>query len=162
MWRRSGIFIVNFEYISHLVLVFLLLTLRRQMPTGKYIRPSFKVCWMWIVLWIKLSWHSCSMWDKLGWLDWFWQFLCERLSFFHQKGFYYSYAWPCSLCEGRTSFCTGLTPRKTCGLLLTFLIGFTYSVSSFFFLYQSPSSSLCMVFDVISSHRWGSLDQSIC
>ena len=26
-WRRSGIFIVNCEYISHLVLVFLLLTL---------------------------------------------------------------------------------------------------------------------------------------
>ena len=26
-WRRSGIFIVNFERISHLVLVFLLLTL---------------------------------------------------------------------------------------------------------------------------------------
>ena len=26
-WRRSGIFIVNFEHISHLVLVFLLLTL---------------------------------------------------------------------------------------------------------------------------------------
>ena len=26
-WRRSGIFIVNFEQISHLVLVFLLLTL---------------------------------------------------------------------------------------------------------------------------------------
>ena len=28
-WRRSGVFIVNFEYISHLVLVFLLLTLSR-------------------------------------------------------------------------------------------------------------------------------------
>ena len=28
-WRRSGIFIVNFEYVSHLVLVFLLLTLGR-------------------------------------------------------------------------------------------------------------------------------------
>ena len=28
-WRRSGIFIVNFEHISHLVLVFLLLTLSR-------------------------------------------------------------------------------------------------------------------------------------
>ena len=26
-WRRSGVFIVNFEQISHLVLVFLLLTL---------------------------------------------------------------------------------------------------------------------------------------
>ena len=28
-WRRSGFFIVNFEHISHLVLVFLLLTLSR-------------------------------------------------------------------------------------------------------------------------------------
>ena len=28
-WRRSGVFIVNFEHISHLVLVFLLLTLNR-------------------------------------------------------------------------------------------------------------------------------------
>ena len=26
-WRRSGIFIVNFEHISHIALVFLLLTL---------------------------------------------------------------------------------------------------------------------------------------
>ena len=28
-WRRTGNFIVNFEHISHLVLVFLLLTLRK-------------------------------------------------------------------------------------------------------------------------------------
>ena len=28
-WRRSGIFIVNFEYISHIFLVFLLLTLKK-------------------------------------------------------------------------------------------------------------------------------------
>ena len=28
-WRRSGVFIVNFEHISHLVLVFLLLTFSR-------------------------------------------------------------------------------------------------------------------------------------
>ena len=28
-WRRSGVFIVNFEHISHLVLLFLLLTLNR-------------------------------------------------------------------------------------------------------------------------------------
>ena len=31
-WPRSGVFIVNFEHISHLLLVFLLLTLSRQMP----------------------------------------------------------------------------------------------------------------------------------
>ena len=30
-WRRSGVFIVNFEHISHLLLLFLLLTLIKQM-----------------------------------------------------------------------------------------------------------------------------------
>ena len=31
---RSGVFIVNFEHVSHLVQLFSLLTLRRQMPAG--------------------------------------------------------------------------------------------------------------------------------
>ena len=34
-WRRSGVFIVNFEHISHLVLVFLLLTLNMKLPAVK-------------------------------------------------------------------------------------------------------------------------------
>ena len=29
-WRRSGVFIVNFDHILHLVLVFLLLTLNNE------------------------------------------------------------------------------------------------------------------------------------
>ena len=33
-WRRSGGFIVNFKNISHIVLVFLLLTLNMPLPTG--------------------------------------------------------------------------------------------------------------------------------
>ena len=33
-WRRSGVLFVNFEHISHLVLIFLLLILSRQIPTG--------------------------------------------------------------------------------------------------------------------------------
>ena len=33
-WCRSGVFIVNFERISQLALVFLLLTLGRKIPTG--------------------------------------------------------------------------------------------------------------------------------
>ena len=33
-WRRPGVIIVNFEHISHLFLVFLLLNLSRQMPAG--------------------------------------------------------------------------------------------------------------------------------
>ena len=36
-WRRSGVFIVSFEHISHLVLLFLLLTLNMQLPAGKYV-----------------------------------------------------------------------------------------------------------------------------
>ena len=31
-WRHSGVFIVNFEHIPHIVLVFPLLTLNKQMP----------------------------------------------------------------------------------------------------------------------------------
>ena len=38
-WRRSGVFNVNFEHISHLVLVFLLLTLSRYMPTANILIP---------------------------------------------------------------------------------------------------------------------------
>ena len=36
--RRHGVFIVNFEHISHLVLVFLLLTLSRYMLIGYYVK----------------------------------------------------------------------------------------------------------------------------
>ena len=36
-WRRSGIFIVNFEHILHLVLVFLLFTLNMWLPAGMYL-----------------------------------------------------------------------------------------------------------------------------
>ena len=41
-FRRSGVFIVNFEHISHLVLVFLLLTLNMQLPAGKLSIIQFK------------------------------------------------------------------------------------------------------------------------
>ena len=33
-WRRSGVFIVNFEHISHLFLMFLLLTSKKYMSAG--------------------------------------------------------------------------------------------------------------------------------
>ena len=39
-WRRSGVFIVNFEHISHLVLMFLSLTLNFQLPAG--IKVNYK------------------------------------------------------------------------------------------------------------------------
>ena len=95
--------------------------------------------------------ESFIEWDKPGWLNSFWQFLCERLSSFDQKGFYYSYAWSHSLSERKTSFCMGLFSRKLCRFLFMFSTGFT-SLSVFFFLYQLPSSALRMVFYSISSN----------
>ena len=40
-WRCFAVFIFNFEHLSHLVLVFLLLTLNTYMPTGNIIRERF-------------------------------------------------------------------------------------------------------------------------
>ena len=60
------------------------------------------------------SWHSFSVSGKPEQLNWFWQFFCERLSSFNPNAFKYSYAWSCSLCERRTSFCMGLVCRKLC------------------------------------------------
>ena len=52
-------------------------------------------------------------------------FSVRGLSSFNPKGFYYSYAWSRSLCEGRTSFCTGLISRKLCRFLFMFSTSFT-------------------------------------
>ena len=102
---------------------------------------------------LKLSWHCCSMWDKLGWLKWFWQFFCKGIGYLPLiwKDSYFSYAWSCSLCERGTSFCTGLISRKLCGFLC-FQLALLHSVSYFFFLYWSLSLLLCLVFDSISSN----------
>ena len=113
--------------------------------------------------WIKHSWHLFSVWHKLGWLNWFWQFLCKRLSSFNLKWFYCTYTWSCSLCEGRTVFCTGLIPRKLCRFLFMFLTGFT-SLSSVLLFFCISITFLFMCgfrFDFIK-HRGDSLNQPIC
>ena len=80
---------------------------------------------MWIFPWIKPSWHSCSVWNKPGLLNWLWQFHYEGLSSFNPTKFYYSYAWFYSSYERRTSFCLGLISRKLCGFFM-FLTSFTW------------------------------------
>ena len=94
--------------------------------------------------------HSCSVWDKPGWLNWFSQFLCERLSSFNLKGFYCSYTWSRSSCERRTFFCTGPIPRKLCRFLLMFFrLVLLHSVSDFFFLYRSHPSAISSNIDEV-------------
>ena len=41
--RRSGVFIVNTEQISHIVVMFLLLTLNKEMPAGVRQMLSIKI-----------------------------------------------------------------------------------------------------------------------
>ena len=49
-------------------------------------------------------------------------------------------------------FARGLSQENSVDSYLCFRLALLYSVSYFFFLYQSPSSSLCTVFDSISSN----------
>ena len=88
--------------------------------------------------------------EKLGWLNWFWQFLNEGFLPLHRKDSA-THAWSCSSCEGRTSFCTRLTLENSVDSCVCFQMVSLHSVSYFFFLYQSPSWPLCTVFDAISS-----------
>ena len=105
---------------------------------------------MWIFPWIKLSWYPCSMWEQLGWLNWFWQLLCETLFSFKPKGFYYScmvlqFMWRKDFLLHKT------TLENSADSYACFQMALLHSVSYFFFLYQSLSWPLCTVFDVISS-----------
>ena len=81
---------------------------------------------------------------------WFWQFLCDGLSSFTPKELCYSYAWSCSLCKGRTG--QDLYLENSTDSYFCFRLALLHSVFYFFFLYQSPSSSLCTVFDSVSSN----------
>ena len=102
----------------------------------EYSWPSFKFCWMLIFSWIKLSWSSCSMWDK----PWMTQsFLAISLwgVIFHTEGFYYSYVWSAVMWRilygFLLMFSTGLTPLND--LLLSLLITFFIFMLGFWFYF---------------------------
>ena len=50
-WLRSGVFIVNFEHISHLIITFLMLTLNKEILAGLTQISTQKG------LWILLNWN---------------------------------------------------------------------------------------------------------
>ena len=89
---------------------------------------------------------------RLTWMTQLWQILCERLSSFNLKRFWYSYAWSRSLCEARTSLCMGTYLQKTLQILTCFRFALLHSVSYFFFPYRSLFLSLWTIFDSISSN----------
>ena len=107
---------------------------------------------MWIFPWIKLSWHFGSTWDKLGWLNWFWQFLCEGyLPLIRKDSTTHVHGLAIYVKEG-LSFARDVSLEHSADSYLCFRLLLLYPVSYFFFLYRSPSSSLCTVFDSILSN----------
>ena len=63
-WRRSGVFVVNFEHISHLFLVFLLLTLKKWMLAWNLV--IFQgILQNYLNILLEYLWKSTSW---LGWL----------------------------------------------------------------------------------------------
>ena len=99
---------------------------RRCKPDNSESHNSLKLRPFRIFAWIKLPCHSCSVWDKLRWLNRFWQSLCEvyrpliqKDSITHRHGITHRH-----VCEGRTLLSS----------------------------YWSPFLCLCTVFDAISSN----------
>ena len=74
--------------------------------------------------------------------SWFWQFLCEGLSSFNSKGFYYSSAWSCRLCERRTSFSMRCISRKLLWIL-TYVFNWLY-FSQCLTSFSSSDHLLCL------------------
>ena len=64
----------------------------------------------------------------------------------------YSYAWSCSLHKGGTSFWMGLIFKNSKDSFSCFCWLYFNRCLTFFFLYQLPSSALCMVFETILSN----------
>ena len=102
---------------------------------------------------ILLSWYSFSMWDKPGWFDWSWKFLCMGLSSFndsvtHMQGFvvYVNEGLP---------FLWDICLKK-----YLFQLALRHPVPYFFFLCWSPFLPLCIVFGVIFSNRVLSINPS--
>ena len=107
---------------------------------------------MWIFPWIKLSWRSSSIWDKLRWLidsDNFsvmvYLLLIRKDSstHMHDLAVYVKEGLP---------FARDLSLENSADSYLCFWLALLHSLSYFFFLYQSPSLSLYTVFDSNSSN----------
>ena len=65
---EQGVFIVNFELISHCVLVFVLLTLNRQIPSGLFYLPFENVCFLPSIWFFFVSGFECMQVKSIAWL----------------------------------------------------------------------------------------------
>ena len=114
-------------------------------------RSLFDFFWIWIFSSTKLFRHSHFMWEKIGWFNWFWQFLCEGLSSFNPKDSI-THRHDLAVHVKEELFSRDLSLENSVGSYLCFWLALLHLGSYFFPLYQWPSLSLCMVFYAISSN----------
>ena len=112
---------------------------------------------VWILLIVNLSLNEALLTFLLyvrqtGWLNWFWQFFVtgylplirkDSSTHMHDLAVYVKEGLP---------FAQDLSLENSADSYLCFQLALLHSVSYFFFLYRSPSSALCTVFDSISSN----------
>ena len=122
-------------------------------------RPSLQFCWMEIFPWIKLSWHSCSMWDKLGWLNWFWQFLCDGLSLIRKDSITHMHGLAVYVKEG-LPFAWDLSLENSADSYWCFWLALLCSVSYFFFLYWSPLLFSLLFWSLLLLSSWWKEDKT--
>ena len=111
---------------------------------------SFELRWLWIFPRIKLSLHSGSMWDKIGWLYYInsetsYLPLIKKDSITHMHG-------NAAYVKEGLPFAWDMCLENSVDSYLCFQLALLNSVSYFFFLYWSPSSYLYTVLDSISSN----------
>ena len=105
---------------------------------------------MWIFPWIKLSWYSRSFWDKPGWLN-SGNFSVRGYLPLIPKDCITPMHGPAVYRKAGLPFTWDLSLEKSADPYLCFRLALLLSVSYFFILHWSPSSSLSTVFYSISS-----------
>ena len=118
----------------------------------KFLRSLFEFCWLQIFPYIKFSWHSCpvcetNLDDSIDSSN----FSVRGYLPLIQKDFSTHMQSLAVYVKERLPFAWDVSLENSADSYLCFWLALLHSVS-YFFLYQSPSSSLFMVSDSISSN----------
>ena len=96
--------------------------------------PLFEFCWSQIFPWIKLSWHSYSVWEKPEWLVWFCNFTVRGyLPLIRQDSSTHMYGLAVYV-NKELPFARDLSLKNSADSYLCFWLTLLHSVPCFFFL----------------------------
>ena len=138
-----SIFLSTYIYLSIYIYIYIYLSIGLSVCLFVYLsiysRRSFEFCWSRIILWI-LSWHSCCV--RQTWIT---QLILaispwDYLSLTRKDSRIHMHVLTVYVKEGLL-FAQDLSVENSADSFLCFRLALLHSVSYFFFLYWSPSSS---------------------